>query len=81
MKKILLLLLLLLVAIFVVTPNEASAQKIKKPEAKTDPTLRPNKKSAKKKVKFMKKKKKRGAIDRKTSFHAFYWRREIESQF
>jgi hypothetical protein len=74
MKKILILFALAL--IFVLSPQDTFAQKTKKPQAKTDPTLRPNKKSQKKKDKFLKKKKKRGAIERKSDFHAFYWRRD-----
>jgi hypothetical protein len=74
MKKILILLVLALV--FVLSPQDTFAQKIKKPQAKTDPTLRPNKKSQRKKDKFLKKKKKRASIERKTNFYAFYWRRE-----
>ena len=74
MKKILILSALALA--FVLAPQETLAQKTKKPQAKTDPTLRPNKKSQKKKDKFMKKKKKRSSIGRKSDFHAFYWRRE-----
>jgi hypothetical protein len=73
MKKF--IILFFLAALFVVAPHDTLAQKIKKPQAKTDPTLRPNKKSQKKKDKFMKKKKKRGAIERKSDFYAFYWRR------
>jgi hypothetical protein len=69
MKKILILFVLALV--FVLAPQDAFAQKIKKPQAKTDPTLRPNKKSQKKKDKFLKKKKKRGAITRPSDFMHF----------
>jgi hypothetical protein len=74
MKKILILFVLAIA--FVLSPQDTFAQKIKKPQAKTDPTLRPNKKSQKKKDKFLKKKKKRSSIGRKSDFHAFYWRRE-----